>query len=188
MFFLAEEIVGSNETIKKGIYNGKEAEGRGSMFIKTIRINKKLCAVLAICCIVICGIFITGSIREQEVFSARGGMDYNHAGSAQERLALTKQMGWEVTEEPVRIQEVIIPEEFDAVYMEYNELQKIAGFDLEPYQGKLLKLYSYEILNGQNKPDDPVNLTLLVHKGKVVGGDISSVKIDGFMRELYQKQ
>ena len=41
------------------------------------------------------------------------------------------------------ISEQIIPEEFDDVFLMYNDLQQSQGFDLENYKGKSVKRYSY---------------------------------------------
>ena len=47
-----------------------------------------------------------------------------------QRVTFLAQYGWEVEEEPVEIRDVTIPEEFDQVYQQYNEVQKSQGMDL----------------------------------------------------------
>ena len=46
------------------------------------------------------------------------------ADTAEERLSFLSQFGWEVEEEPAEVKEVVIPEEFDDVYNQYNVIQK----------------------------------------------------------------
>lgn len=75
-----------------------------------------------------------------------------------------------------------IPIEFDMVYNNYNELQKEAGYDLAPYMGKKCVMYTYEITN---HPFGKANANIIVYKGEIIGGDISSVNLDGFMTGLY---
>lgn len=91
--------------------------------------------------------------------------------------------GYEVCAKPIETVKVKIPEPLDAVYEEYNELQKKAGFNLEPYQGKNGTRYTYEVKNHYSG-EDGVRANVLVIDGKIVGGDICTLKIDGFMHEI----
>lgn len=74
-----------------------------------------------------------------------------------------------------------LPLRFDMVYNNYNELQKEAGFDLLPYRGKECIMYTYQILN---HPFGKANANIIVYRGDIIGGDISSVNLDGFMTPL----
>lgn len=65
----------------------------------------------------------------------------------EQRVALLRDCGWEVIEEPRGEREVQIPEEFDEVYDSYNQIQQAQGLDLAPYKGKRATLYTYEITN-----------------------------------------
>ena len=100
--------------------------------------------------------------------------------TADQRIAFLAQYGWEVDPEPLEIREVAIPEEFDEVYTRYNALQKEQGMDLLPYAGKTCKQWIYRVTNYPD-PMEEVRAVLLVYEGQVIGGDISSVAIDGFM-------
>ena len=81
------------------------------------------------------------------------------------------------------MREIVIPEEFDDVYLRYNELQKKQGLDLSKYRSKRVKRWTYIIKNypGYSETDDCVRINLLVFDGCVIGGDVSSVELDGFM-------
>lgn len=74
-----------------------------------------------------------------------------------------------------------IPKEFDMVYNNYNAIQKEAGYDLSPYKGRECVMYTYEIYN---HPFGKCNGNIIVYRGEVIGGDISSVNLDGFMTPL----
>ena len=50
----------------------------------------------------------------------------------EQRVALLRDCGWEVIEEPRGEREVQIPEEFDEVYDSYNQIQQAQGLDLTP--------------------------------------------------------
>ena len=99
-----------------------------------------------------------------------------------ERTSFLKSLGWEVDPESERERDVIIPETFDEIYESYNELQKKAGFDLSDYKGKTVKKYSYIILNYPSaEKGDIIKLDLLISDGRVIGGDIYSPRLDGFI-------
>ena len=50
----------------------------------------------------------------------------------EQRVALLRDCGWEVIEEPRGEREVQIPEEFDEVYQSYNQIQLAQGLDHKP--------------------------------------------------------
>lgn len=102
------------------------------------------------------------------------------------RIAFLKSFGWEVSSDPVEVVEVTIPETFNAVYTNYNSIQKTQGYDLTQYKGKRIKRWTYDIKNYPNSTQ-PVRANLLVYNGKVIGGDVSSVAINGFMQGFAKK-
>lgn len=104
------------------------------------------------------------------------------ASTHEERMAFLSQFGWEIDEDPIEVREVIIPEEFDDTYTAYNEIQKNQGFDLTVYAGMRVKRWTYTVKNYtgyENK--ECIHANILVYNGLVVGGDICSVELDGFM-------
>ena len=78
---------------------------------------------------------------------------------------------------------LIIPPEFDEVYEKYNAIQKEQGFDLTKYQGKRVKRWTYAIKNypGYAADSGCIHANLLVYEGQVIGGDVCSVELNGFM-------
>ena len=106
--------------------------------------------------------------------------------TAADRIAFLGEIGWEVQEEPIEFREVMIPEEFDETYQTYNELQLKQGFDLEKYAGKRVMKYSYLVLNHPSG-EEGVVATLLVYKGKLIGGDVTSPKVEGFLEGIFQE-
>lgn len=90
--------------------------------------------------------------------------------------------GWEVTSEPDDVREVMIPVEFDDVYKNYNEIQRAQGYNLEKYAGERVKKWSFTITNYPGyEEQDFIKINVLVFEGRVIGGDVCSVKLDGFM-------
>lgn len=114
-------------------------------------------------------------------------MNLKDADQRQNRIDFLIGLGWQVDEETAEVKDVVIPLEFDEVYQNYNQIQLAQGFDLTPYAGRQMKCYSYSILNhpsgGQN-----VRANLLVYKERLVGGDICSLELDGFMHGLVMPQ
>jgi hypothetical protein len=104
------------------------------------------------------------------------------ASDEQHRIDFLSQFGWKVDQSSAEVTEVIIPEEFDEVYASYNEIQLQQGFDLTDFAGKRVKKWTYTVTNYPGYENKIcIKATLLVSDGKVIGGDICSVEIDGFM-------
>ncbi len=102
------------------------------------------------------------------------------AATNEERVAFLEQFGWEVKAEAVQVKDVVIPAEFSDVYKKYNEIQTAQGFDLSDYHGKQVKQYAYAVTNYPGYEGE-VRANLLVYAGNVIGGDICSLTLDGFM-------
>jgi hypothetical protein len=101
----------------------------------------------------------------------------------EDRLYLLTTLGWEVEIQPEAYSEVQIPEEFSEVYENYNKIQKTMGLDLSKYKGEKVMRYTYKVMNHPSGEKD-VRATLLVYKNKLIGGDICTVRLDGFMQNL----
>lgn len=111
------------------------------------------------------------------------------AATAAERIAYLSQFGWSVDEEPVEVREVIIPAEFDDTYLKYNELQKEQGFDLSPYRSKRVKRWTYRVTNYEGyEGSELIHADILVFGGRVIGGDVCSVELNGFMHGFVRPQ
>ena len=173
------------------------------MFIVTAKFTKKrLIALVILAGLFLCGLILLLSGGRDE--DGRGGDGQavlenpeakavsarpsgNNIKTNEDRIAYLGAYGWEVSADPVEYQEVVIPSEFDDVLEHYNELQKQQGFDLSKYKGKRLMRYTYEI---QNYPtgETGVQAVLFLYKNKVVGGDIHSLPLDGFMHGLAREK
>lgn len=87
------------------------------------------------------------------------------ASDAEERQSFFQQIG--ITADNEIVDEVVIPQEFNSVYKDYNELQINCGFDLTQYAGKTVKRYTYSIENSKKA-------VILVYKNRVIGGHITN--------------
>lgn len=102
----------------------------------------------------------------------------------EQRIEYLESFGWEIINEPVESTEVVIPSEFDETYESYNLLQQTQGFDLAKYKGKKVMRYTYSIKNYPTDSAENVCATLLVSDKKIIGGDVSSTSLGGFMHSL----
>lgn len=156
------------------------------MFVVSLKRDniKKIIVGALIAVIVIVGAYflLTGSSDSDGDTAAKNGISMKAADN-KDRIAFLSQFGWEVTEDPIEVSEVIIPDEFDSTYEAYNELQKEQKLDLSGYKGKRVKKWTYEIKNypSHENSDGVIRANILVFDGVVIGGDVCSIELDGFM-------
>lgn len=107
-----------------------------------------------------------------------GGLD-----STEKRVEYLAGLGWEADPASETAKDVHLPDELDGVLAQYNALQKQQGFDLEPYCGKELQSWSYE-LKSYPSGEERVMAQLFTYRGRAVAGDIHSASLGGFMHGL----
>ena len=151
------------------------------MFIFSIKAGrKKIFMGLAAILLVITAVMVVAKLFHSEPVASSEGKTYTlSAESNDQRVAFLKQFGWQVNTEPLEMKDVTIPAQFDDVYIQYNNIQKEQGLDLSPYAGKTCRQWVYAVTNYPQATD--VRATILVYDNKVVGGDLSTVQLDGFM-------
>lgn len=137
-------------------------------------------AALICCCTMIAPHFSSSSTRE---VSAVTLPDPKGVRSNQDRVEYLKAYGWQVQEEPLTSQELLIPEEMDESFSEYLALQLEQGFDLARYAGKRVKRYTYEVTNYPSG-ESGIQANLLLYRNTVIGGEILSPELDGFLHGL----
>lgn len=134
--------------------------------------RKRILAFLLLAVIVVGACVFLQSRGEEESQPIPGGTN-------EERVAYLQSFGWQVQEEPAETREVMIPAQFNDVYTAYNVMQQAQGFDLKPYAGEVCTQYLYKVENYPNESE--VYATLLVYGEEIIGGDVASAKVDGFM-------
>ena len=149
------------------------------MMVLTAKFNfKKILMLLAVLAAVILSMILLMGGREDSAPASAPSMSENT-----HRVSFLRDMGWEVKQEPVQAGKIKMPRETSAVYERYNNLQKSQGYDLSSYAGKKAMRYVYEISNYPGATE-PVFATLLIHDGKVIGGDITDTSAGGKIRGL----
>lgn len=155
--------------------------------LKAANIKKMLLIVLA-AILILTGAFVLLKRGGESKSTVKNGMNLK-AETAEERIAFLSQFGYEVTQDPLKVEEVIIPEEFDETYTQYNEIQKTQNFDLEKYKGCRVKKWTYEVTNykGYENSDGIIEANLLIYNSLVIGADIQCLEQDGFIKALNDK-
>lgn len=99
------------------------------------------------------------------------------------RCAYIARFGLQADPASEEIKEVELPEVFDAVLESYNTLQLSAGCDLREAAGKRCLCCSYDLV-GYPGWDGRVIATLYIYRSRVIGGDIHTADVRGFMLPL----
>lgn len=105
-----------------------------------------------------------------------------------QRAECIRQFGWDINPEPIDEEEITIPAPLDAVYEEYNLLQKEIGLDLEVHQGEKAIRYTYTVLNHPDPKGREVRADILVSDGKMIAGDIMVAALDGYMHAINKRK
>lgn len=157
------------------------------MFIYSAKMNKKKLAMILVgaAAVILTLVFVlSGGDESAEPRAAELKLLQKcRLASNEDRLALLTDLGWEVAMQPEETREVRIPGEFSDVYTRYNELQKEQGLDLAEHKGETVMRYTYLVVNHPSGETN-VRATLLVKDGRLIGGDVCSARLDGFMHTL----
>ena len=140
-------------------------------------LNRRVLALLFLSVLLI--VLLLGQLNSYKTTQKNGDTHKN-------RIYFINNLGYTVDEDSVSEKQVTIPYEFSDVYFNYNSIQKKAGYDLLNYRGESVICYTYNV--SLNNSSDFIVINLLVHDGLIVGGDISSLNIDGEMLPLIKKE
>lgn len=158
-----------------------DAWGKGWSFMKiwTAHVGKKkriligvLLAALAIL------ISLLSGFLHKSAENGVGRLDTEEA-----RVDYLKDLGWEISPEPLATLQLQLPEPLSDPYKTYNKLQKEQGFDLEELQGQQVTRYTYSVLNYPDHPEG-VQVNLYLCEGMVAAGDVMVTGADGFQAGL----
>lgn len=155
------------------------------MFIFTARLTRKRLAAAAAALILFCGaaFAITSSNREASIGVSAASTAPTKVKNEEDRIAYLESLGWQIRPETVCVEELMIPESFDETYADYLALQQSQGFDLSEYCGKRIKRYTYEITNYPTG-ETGVQISILLYKNKIIGGEVLSPQLNGFLHGL----
>jgi hypothetical protein len=112
---------------------------------------------------------------------------YDKVKNAEDAANFLSQFGWEVNVQPVENKTVTIPAEFDKVFAAYNELQREQGLNLSKYKNKEVTRYTFAVTNYPDY-EGTVYANVLVYRNRVIGGDLCSAEMSGFVTGFDGKQ
>lgn len=156
------------------------------MFICTVRAQTvRFAGVLCLALAILFGVAVIADagaaiVPPEETVET---VSFSRVKTDEDRLKLLTDLGWKTTGEVVEEESFILPETFDRVLLGYNEIQKDQGLDLTRYRKKKVTRYTYEITNYPDY-EGRVYANLIVWRGRVIAGDISSADPMGFVRGL----
>ena len=122
-----------------------------------------------------------------QVGSESVSIRYDKIKTEQDVVDFLAQFGWQVEGKAIEVKEVSVPAEFDKVYAGYNQIQLAQGLDLTRYKGKTLTRYTFKITNCEGYEGE-VLANVLVYRNRVIGGDLCSADITGFVTGFDGKQ
>lgn len=161
------------------------------MFICTVRANTlKFFSVIAVSLVILCTIILTipeyTPVSTKAVMTAAEKYNYEKIKTVDDVKAFLAQFGWEVEASPSEELKIKIPAEFDKVMNSYNDLQLNQGLDLSKYRGKEVTRYTFKVTN---YPDykGTVMANVIVYKNRVIGGDLCSSDVTGFIHGFEAK-
>ncbi len=102
------------------------------------------------------------------------------ASTTEKRVAFLAELGWQADAGSEKAQQILIPDHFTAVYEQYNQLQRQQGYDLTKFAGRNCTLYTYTVVNYPDKEQNVI-ADLYVYKNQIIGGDVHSTNLNGFM-------
>lgn len=134
-----------------------------------------------------CGVLGAGFGLIQDIHGAQAAanlqVDPRGIQSNADRVSYLEAYGWIVAQQAAAVEDIRLPNSFDASYDEYLTLQKEQGFDLTKYAGKTIQRYTYQVNNYPGLQEN-IWACLLIYKKEVIGGEVYCSQGDGFMQGL----
>ena len=150
------------------------------MFVYTLKASglKFFAVILASVVLLTALIAILPSVNaEADAASVR--TDFTNITNEADMVNFLSQFGYEIEPPAIEVTEITIPEEFNSVFEQYNEIQRAQGLNLKRFRGKEATAYTFRVLNYGTEGD--VFATLIVRNECVIAGDICSPDGDGFV-------
>lgn len=152
--------------------------------VMTKKLPKKfvcITAVFLIAAVIITSVVLFINLRNPKIIYDGKSISTIAKNNSDIKL-FANELGWEISEQPKRNQNIVIPVQFNDTYLNYNALQKKIGFDLEKFAGKECKLYSFQVKNYPH--NNKVTMNIIVYQEHIIGGDISEDIYNGFIYGL----
>lgn len=154
------------------------------MFVYSVRASTlKFFAFLLVTVALLVGIVIYGGSEAALAASSATEINFGGIKTNEQRVAFIENFGVEVKETPIEEKSFKLPDSFDRVISEYNEIQKTQGLDLLKYKGKKVTRYTYEVTN-YTDPEKSVTVSLFVYRNRIIACDLTLNEPDGSVYAL----
>ncbi len=155
------------------------------MFVYTMKASGlKFFAVVAVCVAILATVIGVLPSVTAAADVANVSTDYKNIESEEDMVKFLSLIGYEAEPKAVSIYEMNIPEEFNSIYDEYNELQRSQGLNLKRYLGKSVTVYVFKLTN--YKYEGEVFATFFIRNNRIIAGDICSKDGEGFIHGFEQ--
>ena len=144
------------------------------MVVVNFKLNKRAKIILVVLILALVTLVVVAIMAGGKNEPVRDGAD------TAARMQFLNQYGY--TGEGEVFSEITLPAEFDGSYEIYNAIQIEQGYNLKKFAGQRAELYTYKITDYEY--DGEVNAHLLVLDGRIIGGDISSAELGGFLHGI----
>jgi len=153
-----------------------------SLRASTIKLVGVICVALTVLITLIAFVptYAISSQTSANAGDAAVSYSYDKIKTDGDVVSFLSQFGWETNATPVEIKTVTIPAEFDKVFAAYNEMQKAQGLNLAKYKNKDVTRYTFAVTNYPGY-EGTVYANVLVYRNRVIGGDICSADVSGFV-------
>lgn len=150
------------------------------MFTKCLKLTKKSAAALILVAGVIMAALVIVCSNPQRIFST---VDMINVSDTEGRVKYLAGCGWKADPDSEHSCDITLPREFSGVLSDYAEMQTRQGYDFASCGGAECSQFTYTVTNYEGF-SGTVYATLYVKGTRVIGGDIHSASIDGFMHAL----
>ncbi len=151
------------------------------VFIVTLSKSKmKLLLIISVLCFAVASVVLLLYAFNNKQQSKQNSVYEFDVENNEDRVNFLRSFGWEIDQSPVKVSDITVPVEFNETYQRYNDIQKAQELDLSAYKGQVCKLYTYKV-NNYPAQSKNVYADMLIADGRVVGGDICSNELGGFM-------
>lgn len=154
------------------------------MFVYSIKASTvKLGSVIGAALILMLSLFLLIPETAEVPAGIETKINFNKIKTNDDRVNFLSQFGWQVEPNPTDEKTVKIPKTFDTVLTSYNSIQQHQGLDLTNYSGKEVTRYTYKVTNYPDYTGE-VSANIIVYRNRVIGGDICSADVDGFIHDF----
>ena len=150
------------------------------MFTKSLKLTKRRAVALLLMLGVILSAAVVLCSSPRSLLSTGDMLDVSQLKGREKYLA---SYGWELDPDSEEEHCVLLPKTFEGAVREYADMQTDQGYDFAFYSGLECRQFTYEVTN-YDGCDGTVYAVLYVKGTRVIGGDIHSAEINGFMHGI----